>query len=291
MFDFFVEPFLENEYMRLALFASLLVAVTCAIAGTFVVLRGLAFVGDALSHGVLPGIATALIFGVSGIIGAAVGATVIMGGVGIITRRFKISSDTAIGLMFVGMLSLGVIITSRSTDFEEDLDHILFGDSLTVQPTDLIWQIFAMLLVGLIGYVARRPFLLMSVDEGLAQTSGFQVGIFRNLLLGMIGLTVIMSFQTVGTLLVMGMLIAPAATGVLFAKQISTMMLIATFVGVIASYFGLILSFHFNFAASATIVLISVLIFAFCAVTSEIRRERNLKMDELPHQHEHNHAH
>lgn len=291
MFDFFVNPFLENEYMRLALFASLLVAVTCAIAGTFVVLRGLAFVGDALSHGVLPGIATALIFGVSGIIGAAVGATVIMGGVGIITRRFKISSDTAIGLMFVGMLSLGVIITSRSTDFEEDLDHILFGDSLTVKPIDLVWQIFAMLLVGLIGYVARRPFLLMSVDEGLAQTSGFQVGIFRNLLLGMIGLTVIMSFQTVGTLLVMGMLIAPAATGVLFAKRISTMMLIATFVGMIASYFGLILSFHFNFAASATIVLISVLIFAFCAVTSEIRRERNLKMDELPHQHEHNHAH
>ncbi|NDB42188.1 MAG: metal ABC transporter permease, partial [Actinobacteria bacterium] len=271
--------------------ASVLVAITCAVAGTFVVLRGLAFIGDALSHGVLPGIATAMLLSISPIIGAAVGAAVIMGGVGLVSRRYKVSADTAIGLMFVAMLSLGVIITSRSTNLEEDLDHILFGDSLAVHSTDLVWQIIALLLVCLIGFIARRPFLMMSVDDGLAQTSGFSVSLFHNLLLAMIGLTVISSFQTVGTLLVMGMLVAPAASAVMFARRISSMMLIASLIGIFASYLGLLISHHFNLAASATIVLTTVLIFAICAVRFDLMKRRNLKIDELPHQHEHNHAH
>jgi ABC-type Mn2+/Zn2+ transport system permease subunit len=122
--------------MRLALFGGILVACTCAIAGTFVVLRGLAFVGDALAHGVLPGIATAMLLGFSGILGAAVGAAIMMGGVSIVTRKFRLSGDTAIGLLFVGMLSLGVIITSRSTSFVGDLARILFGELLGITTTD-----------------------------------------------------------------------------------------------------------------------------------------------------------
>ncbi|MFY9481613.1 MAG: metal ABC transporter permease, partial [Ilumatobacteraceae bacterium] len=105
--SFLVDPFINNEFLRFALAAGILVALTCAVAGTFVVLRGLAFVGDALAHGVLPGIATALLLGVSGMIGAAVGAVVMMGGVSVVTRRFRLSGDTAIGLLFVGMLALG----------------------------------------------------------------------------------------------------------------------------------------------------------------------------------------
>lgn len=291
MNQIFIAPFVENENLRLALLASILVAITCAIAGTFVVLRGLAFVGDALSHGVLPGIAAALIFGVSGIIGAAVGAGVMMGGVNLVTRRYKLSSDTAIGLLFVGMLALGVLITSSSPKFPEDLDHILFGESLAVKPTNLIWQGIVLLVVGAIGVFARRPFLLMSVDDGLAQTSGFNVTFFQNLMMAMIGLTVIASFQTVGTLLVLGMLVAPAATGVLFARRISSMMLIASVIGFVASYSGLLISFHFELAASASIVLVAVSIFAVGAIATEIKRSRNLRHDELPHQHEHAHAH
>lgn len=291
MNEIFIAPFVDHEYMRLALFASILVAITCAIAGTFVVLRGLAFVGDALSHGVLPGIATALIFGVSGIIGAAVGAVVMMSGVNLITRRYKLSGDTAIGLLFVGMLALGVMITSRSSNFEEDLDHILFGETLSVKPNDLLWQSLALVIVLLTGIFARRPFLLMSVDEGLARTSGFNVTLFQNLMLAIVGLTVIASFQTVGTLLVLGMLIAPAATGVLFARRISSMMIIASIIGCIASYTGLLISFHFELTASASIVLVAVSIFAIGAIATEIKRNRNSLQDEMPHQHEHNHAH
>jgi len=115
MTDYFLAPFLDNGFMQLAFWAGMVTAVICAIAGTFIVLRGLAFIGDALAHGVLPGIAAATLLGVSTIVGAAVGAAVLVGGVGLITRRTRLSSDTAIGLLFVGMLALGVIMTSPNS--------------------------------------------------------------------------------------------------------------------------------------------------------------------------------
>ena len=150
------DPFARNEFMRNALLASALVAVICAIAGTYVVLRGLSFIGDALAHGVIPGIAVALLFGVPGVIGAAIGAAAMMGGVSLITSRVRLSADTAIGLLFVGMLSLGVIITSRSTTFVGDITRILFGELLGVDTTDLAWQAAVLVVVGAIAIIAHR---------------------------------------------------------------------------------------------------------------------------------------
>jgi ABC-type Mn2+/Zn2+ transport system permease subunit len=285
--NYLVDPFANNEFMRLALFGGILVACTCAIAGTFVVLRGLAFVGDALAHGVLPGIATAMLLGFSGILGAAVGAAVMMGGVSIVTRKFRLSGDTAIGLLFVGMLSLGVIITSRSTSFVGDLARILFGELLGITTTDLAWQFAALVIVGAIAFVSRRPFLLLSVDDGLARTSGFSARLFHNVMLAMVAITVIASFQTVGTLLVLGMLIAPAATGSLFARRIESMMLIAALVGSLSTYIGLLLSYHYDLAAGASIVLTAVVIFALSATANEIRKSRG----HDHHDHEHPHVH
>ena len=288
----FIEPFLNNEFLRYALAAGILVAITCAVAGTFVVLRGLAFVGDALAHGVLPGIATALLLGVSGIVGAAVGAVAMMGGVSLVTRRFRLSGDTAIGLLFVGMLALGVIITSRSDAFVGDLTRILFGELLGVSRSDLLLQLCALALVGLIAFVGRRPFLLLSVDEGLARTSGFSIRIFHNVMLTMVAITVVASFQTVGTLLVLGMLIAPAATGALFARRISSMMTIAAIVGTLSTYIGLLLSYHFDIAAGATIVLTAVMFFALAAVVTEVRKALSKPTDgEHEHPHAHGHVH
>lgn len=285
--NYLVDPFANNEFMRLALFGGILVACTCAIAGTFVVLRGLAFVGDALAHGVLPGIATALLLGFSGILGAAVGAAVMMGGVSIVTRKFRMSGDTAIGLLFVGMLSLGVVITSRSTSFVGDLARILFGELLGITTTDLAWQFVALVIVGVIAFVSRRPFLLLSVDDGLARTSGFSARLFHNVMLTMVAITVIASFQTVGTLLVLGMLIAPAATGSLFARRIESMMLIAALVGSLSTYIGLLISYHYDLAAGASIVLTAVVIFAISATANEIRKSRS----HSHHDHEHPHVH
>lgn len=285
--NYLVDPFANNEFMRLALFGGILVACTCAIAGTFVVLRGLAFVGDALAHGVLPGIATALLLGFSGILGAAVGAAVMMGGVSIVTRKFRLSGDTAIGLLFVGMLSLGVVITSRSSSFVGDLARILFGELLGITTTDVAWQFTALVIVGVIAFVSRRPFLLLSVDDGLARTSGFSARLFHNVMLTMVAITVIASFQTVGTLLVLGMLIAPAATGSLFARRIESMMLIAALVGSLSTYIGLLISYHYDLAAGASIVLTAVVIFAISATANEIRKSRS----HSHHDHEHPHVH
>lgn len=281
------EPFSRNEFLRNALLGSTLVAIICAIAGTYVVLRGLSFIGDALAHGVIPGIAIALLFGVPGVVGAALGALVMMGGVSLVTSRVRLSSDTAIGLLFVGMLSLGVIITSRSTSFVGDITRILFGELLGVRSTDLAWQVVVLAVVAAIAVVAHRPFVLMSLDDGLARTSGFSVRFFHSLMLTMVVVAVVGSFQLVGTLLVLGLLIAPAATGALLTRRVSTMMLAATGFGVLSSYLGLLTSYHFDVAAGASIVFTSVYLFVLVAILTIPRRLRGHR--ELPHQHEHTH--
>lgn len=281
------EPFSRNEFLRNALLGSTLVAIICAIAGTYVVLRGLSFIGDALAHGVIPGIAIALLFGVPGVVGAALGALVMMGGVSLVTSRVRLSSDTAIGLLFVGMLSLGVIITSRSTSFVGDITRILFGELLGVRSTDLAWQVVVLAVVAAIAVVAHRPFVLMSLDDGLARTSGFSVRFFHSLMLTMVAVAVVGSFQLVGTLLVLGLLIAPAATGALLTRRVSTMMLAATGFGVLSSYLGLLASYHFDVAAGASIVFTSVYLFVLVAIVTIPRRLRGHR--ELPHQHEHTH--
>lgn len=288
--DFLVGPFIDNEFLRLSLVATCVVAVTCAVAGAFVVLRGLAFVGDALAHGVVPGVAVALLAGFSGVLGAAIGATVMMSGVGLVNRRYRLSSDTSIGLLFVGMLSLGVIIQSRSETFAGDLTKVLFGEVLGIAWSDIAWQVLALVVIATTAWVCRRPFLLLSFDEGLAATSGFGVRRYGNVMLAMVALTVVASFQTVGTLLVLGMLVAPAATGALFGRRISTVIVIGAVVGVVSSYVGLLVSYHADLAASASIVLAAVVIFALCATAVEVRRWWAHRQD-IHHLHDHPHFH
>jgi ABC-type Mn2+/Zn2+ transport system permease subunit len=283
----FVDPFAANEFMRHALLGSVLVALVCAVTGTYVVLRGLSFVGDALAHGVVPGIATALLLGASGVLGAAVGAAVMMGAVSLISRTSRLSSDTSIGLAFVGMLALGVIITSRSRSFVGDITRILFGELLGVSVSAMWWQFAALVTVGTVAFVAHRPFVLMSIDDGLARTSGFSVPFFHSLMLGLVGVTVVASFQSVGSLLVLGMLVAPAASGALVARRVSTMMLVAAVYGTLASYLGLLASYHYDLAAGGSIVLVSVVLFGLTALAARLlRRPDN---SEVPHQHGHRH--
>jgi ABC-type Mn2+/Zn2+ transport system permease subunit len=284
MGDALIAPFADNEFLRLALGASLLVAVTCAIAGTFVVLRGLAFAGDAMSHGVLPGLAIALLLGVSPVLGAAASAAVMMAGVGLITRRSRLGADTAIGLLFVGMLALGVMITSRSKSFVGDITRLLFGQLLGVQTADLAWQAVALAAVGAIAWVGRRPFVMMSVDEGLARTSGFRTAPFHALMLAMVGLTIVASFRTVGTLLVLGMLVAPAATGALVARRVSTVMLVGSACGTVASYAGLLASYHFDLAAGSSVVLVAVALFGLTASVVAVATRGGASADP-PHPH------
>jgi ABC-type Mn2+/Zn2+ transport system permease subunit len=257
----FLDPFLQNEFLLRALVAGVLVSVACAIVGTFVVLRGLAFIGDALAHGVLPGIAGAVLLGLPGMVGAAVGALAMIAGVNLITRRSRLSSDTAIGLLFVAMLALGVVIVSRSSSFAGDLVGILFGQILGTSLEGLATQAAATVAVFAVALVCARPFLLLSFDPEQADVAGFPSRRYHAIMLVLIALTVIVSFQTVGTLLVFGMLLAPAGAGALLAHRVPAMMAIAALVGSAASYLGLLLSYHFDVAAGATVVLVAAAIF------------------------------
>jgi len=271
--DWFINPFLENAFMVRALVAGILVSIASAIAGTLMVLRGLAFIGDALAHGVLPGIALAILLHVPGILGAAAGAVVMIGGISLITRRSRLSSDTAIGLLFVAMLALGVVIVSRSSAFTGDLVRILFGEVLGISPSALGVQLAATLVIAIAAAICNRPFLLLCFNPEQAQVAGFSVRLYHNIMLVLIAITVIVSFQTVGTLLVFGMLLAPAGAAALIARRISSMMALAALFGSVSVYAGLLASYHFNTAAGSTIVLVATTLFFLVLVIRNVRPE------------------
>jgi len=256
-----VDPFLDNAFLVRALIAGVLVAVACAIVGTYVILRGLAFVGEALGHGVLPGVAVAFLLGVSGMLGAAVAAAAMIVGVGVITRHSRLSSNTAVGLLFVGMLALGVVIVSRSESFTGDLTRILFGDILGVSREDLWVQLGTTIAVAIAATVCARPFLLLCFDADQARVSGFSPRLFEGVMLAMIAATVVVSFQSVGTLLVLGMLLAPASAASLLTTRVASTMTLASLFGSLAALAGLLLSYHADIAAGAAIVLVAVALF------------------------------
>ncbi|MGE0881765.1 MAG: metal ABC transporter permease [Acidimicrobiia bacterium] len=266
-----VSPFTDNEFMARALLAGVLVSLLCAATGTYVVLRGLSFIGDALAHGVLPGVATALLIGVPGILGAAVGSVVMIGGVSLVTKRTKLSSDAAIGLLFVGMLALGVMIVSRSDSFSGDIVHILFGEILGVGAPDLWLLAVSATVVVTIASLFSRPFLLLCFDPEQADVAGFRSSRYHLVMLAMVAGTVIVSFQAVGTLLVFGMLLAPAGAGALLARQVRSMMLWAAGIGSFSVYAGLLVSYHYDLAASATIVFVAVIVFFLVLIVTMLR--------------------
>lgn len=271
----FVDPFLSNAFLLRALLAGILVSIACGIVGTFIVLRGLAFIGDALAHGVLPGIAVAILLGIPGIIGASLGAVVMIGGISLITRRSRLSSDTAIGLLFVGMLALGVVIVSQSTTFTGDIVRVLFGEILGIDKQALLLQAVATLMIAGTAFLCYRPFLLLCFNPEQAQVSGFSSSLYHNIMLAMIAVAVIISFQTVGTMLVFGMLLAPAGAGALMARRIEGMMAWAALIGALSVYTGLLVSYHFNFAAGSSIVLVATLIFFGVLIVKNIQLFRS----------------
>jgi len=272
--DWLATPFTSNTFMLNALAAGILVSIACGVMGTFIVLRGMAFIGDALAHGVLPGIAVAILLGVPGIIGASVGAVVMIAGINLITRRTRLSSDTAIGLLFVGMLALGVVIVSRSSAFSGDLVRVLFGEILGISTGSIVIQLVATGLILVVSRICARPFLLLCFNPEQAQVAGFSTNLYHNIMLALVALTVIVSFQTVGTLLVFGMLLAPAGAGALIARRIESMMALSAAFGSVSVYLGLLASYHFNLAAGSSIVLVATILFFIVLIIQNNRVAR-----------------
>ena len=258
--DWLTEPF-SFDFMQRALIGGILAVLTTSVVGTWVILRGLAFMGDALAHGVLPGIAVALLLDIHPMIGAAVAAVVMVGAISLVHRTTRLSEDTAIGLLFVGMLALGVILISRSGSFAVDLVAILFGDVLGTSPGDLVVQgVVAVVALG--GVVLfYRPLLVLSFNEQKAATLGLRPRLAHLVMMGLITMAVVASFPAVGALLVFGLLIAPPATAMLMARRVPTVMAIAAVLGMLEVTAGLLLSYHFDTAAGATMSGLAVAVF------------------------------
>jgi zinc/manganese transport system permease protein len=256
---------LSADFMLRALTGGVLVAAICAVVGTWVVVRGMAFLGEAMAHGMLPGVALASLLGLPVIVGAAVSATVMSLGVGLIARRGRLSSDTSIGLLFVGMLALGVIIVSHSRSFAVDLTAILFGDVLAIQTGDLAGLAAALGLTVLLAALFHRAFVALAFDPRLARTLGLRPRLAQVVLVGLVTLAVVASYGAVGSLLVVGLLLAPAVAAAHWVRRIPAIMLLAALLGATAVLVGLLVSWHAGTAAGATIAAASVALVAVSA--------------------------
>ncbi|WP_016882539.1 MULTISPECIES: zinc ABC transporter permease AztB [unclassified Rhodococcus (in: high G+C Gram-positive bacteria)] len=260
------------SFVRRALFAGMLVSVLCGLVGTWVVLRGMAFMSEAISHGMLPGVAVAYLAGANLLVGAAVSAVVMILGVAWVSKNSRLSEDTGIGLLFVGMLALGVVIVSRARSFAVDLTAFLFGDVLSATRGDLLWLAAAAAVAGIVSVIAYRPFVALVFDERKAHTLGLQPRWAHLALLALVVLAVVASFRIVGTLLVFGLLVAPSATAALFGRSIGATMAIAVLLGWSATFAGLIVSWNADTAAGATIAGIAVLQFFVAALARSAAR-------------------
>ncbi len=256
-----IEPFTANVFMQRALLAGLLAVVATSVVGTWVVLRGMTFLGDALAHGVLPGIALAVVIGVSPTLGALVAAAVMVGGVHVVRRHSPLPEDASIGLLFVGMLALAVVIVSAGAAADAgDLHRVLFG-SVTGLEADDLWRqaIAAAIAVG--GAIAfHRAFLVLTFDETQAELLGLRPRLAHLALMGLVAMSVVASFEAVGSLLVFAFLVAPPATAVLVARRIPLVMATAVGVGSVAVVLGALISYHHDTAAGATMALVAVLL-------------------------------
>ena len=257
MWNFFADAFV-SDITRRALVGGLIAATTTSLIGTWVVLRGLALFGDAMAHGVLPGIALAVIWGFDLTLGAMASAIVMVFGINLVHRTTRLGDDTGIGLLFVGMLALGVVIISRADTFAGDLTAFLFGDVLGVRDAEMRLGLAA-LAVTVVGLVlGHRSFLALSVNRDKAQTLGLRPGVAHFVMLTLLALSVVASFRVVGTLLVFGLLVAPPATAVLLVRRIPIAMVVAVGFGWLSVLLGLAISYHADTAASATMAGVAV---------------------------------
>lgn len=262
--NFLLQP-LSYEFMQRGMMAAILVGIVCAVVGTYVVLRGMAFFGDALAHTILPGIALGYL--VSGgareplfwwALGTAIAAAL---GIGAISKNAEIKEDTAIGIIFAGMFALGIALISTVRSYAVDLSHFLFGDVLSVSSQSLWLILLFGGLVLLTIFAFYKEFTTLSFDPVLAVTLRLPVGLLNNLLLTLIAVTVAVSLQTVGVALMVAMLVTPAATAYLLTRRLSKMMILGAIFASLSGVIGLYLSYYLSIASGAAIVLTATMFF------------------------------
>lgn len=272
--NWLVEP-LTYPFMQRGLLAAIFVGIVCAVVGTYVVLRGMAFFGDALAHTILPGVALGYLFHGGAreplfwwALGTSVAAAL---GIAAISKKSQIKEDTAIGIIFAGMFALGIALISTVRSYAVDLSHFLFGDVLGVSSRTLGLTAIFGVIVLLAVFAFYKEFLTLSFDPVLAATLRLPVGLLNNLLLALIAVTVAVSIQTVGVALVVAMLVTPAATASLLTHRLPSMMALAAVIASLSGGIGLYVSYYLGIASGAAIVLTAT---AFFALVFMLRRGR-----------------
>jgi ABC-type Mn2+/Zn2+ transport system permease subunit len=277
IFDIIVQP-LQYAFMQRGIAAAILVGVVCAVLGTYVVLRGMAFFGDALAHAILPGVAIGYLIGggareplfwwalLTGILSAI--------GIGTISRSKRIKEDTAIGIIFAGMFALGIALISSVRSYTVDLAHFLFGDVLGVRASDLILTAIFGALIMIIVFLLYKEFMVISFDPILAATLRLPVRLLDYLLMILISIAIVVSLQTVGVALMVAMLVTPAATASLLTRRLSTMMVLASMFAALSGVIGLYLSYYLNLASGAAIVLTCTAFFVLAWSMTGLLRQK-----------------
>ena len=268
--DVLTAPF-QYDFMVRAFIAALVVGVSCSTIGTYVVLRKLSFIGDGIAHASFAGIVIAYLRGANFYAGAAVVAVLTAVGIGFVHRKGKISLDTTIGVLFTGAFALGIFLMSRQRSYAVDLQGYLFGDILSVSRADLYMILMLAGGVCIMIAILYRALLYTSFDPIVAQASGIRAGVVEYLLLVMLALTIIVSLESVGIILVAALLVTPAAAAYQLTQRFSRMLALSAFFGAICGVGGLYLSFYLRSASGATIVLLATLVF-FAAIS--VRRLR-----------------
>ena len=259
--DALVEP-LRHAFMQHALVAIVLVGVICGVTGTFVTLRGLAFMGDALAHAIFPGVVIAFLLGGNFLIGALVAAVLVSLGIGAVGQSGRLSNDTAIGVLFAGAFAIGVALISAQRTYTRDVAGFLFGSILGVSRTDLLLTGGVGVLVLLAMLLFRRELTTVAFDRVFAQAAGLNLWAWDQLFLVLLSLSIVVSLQTVGNVLVLAMLVTPAATARLLSDRLPVTVLVAALLGAASGVAGLYLSYHVGIASGASVVLVATGLFA-----------------------------
>jgi ABC-type Mn2+/Zn2+ transport system permease subunit len=258
--DALAEP-LQYGFMQRALLGGILVGTICAIIGTYVVLRGLAFIGDALAHAAFPGVVIAYMLKANIYLGAAIFAVATALGIGFVSRRARTSYDTTIGILFAGAFALGILLMSTIQGYTADLFSFLFGNILGVSTADLVVAgVLASLVLAAVA-LCYKELLLLSFDPTVAEAMGYPVQGLNYLLLSLVALTIVISIQAVGIVLVVALLVTPSATAYLLTERFLRMMALGVLVSILAIVLGLYMSFYLNVASGAAIVLVSTCFF------------------------------
>ncbi len=256
-----LEP-LSYGFVVRALLAAIIVGVVCSVLGTYIVLRGMAFFGDALAHTILPGVVVAFLLGWPLAIGALVMGILTALGIGALSSRGLVKEDTAIGVIFAGFFALGVAMLSATGNYAVDLAHFLFGNLLGVSATDLLVTLFLGSIVLITIFLFYKEFLVISFDPVLATTLRLPASFLRYLLLILLAVTIVVSLQVVGIALMLAMLVTPAAAASLMTRRLPPMMVVAAIIGAASGIIGIYASFYLNLASGPAVVLVATAIFA-----------------------------